>query len=104
MNKLVNFSLFTITLIVSLILAELGLRFYLKFKSIYGLEMHKYAKELKEPSKIEGLTHQHKPNSEAMLMGVNVKINDFTPLFPFSNVDTIYLLKRPLYTDIFSEK
>ena len=39
--------------------------------------MHKYAKELKEPSKIDGLTHQHKPNSEATLMGVNVKINDF---------------------------
>ena len=77
MNKLVNFSLFTITLMVSLILAEFGLRFYLKFTSIYGLEMHKYAKELKEPSKIEGLTHQHKPNSEATLMGVNVKINDF---------------------------
>ena len=30
----------------------------------------------------------------------NVKINDFTPLFLFSNVDTIYLLKRQLYTDI----
>ncbi len=77
MNKLITLFLFTITFVFSLIIAELGLRFYLKFTTIYGLEMHQYAKKLKEPSDIEGLTHQHRPSSEAELMGVNIKINKF---------------------------
>ena len=98
MNKLINFFLFTITLIFSLIIAELGLRFYLKFATIYGLEMHKYAKELKESSNIDGLTHQHRPSSEAVLMGVNIKINkfgirdDFTPRPKNSNEYRILVL------------
>ena len=39
------------------------------------MEMHKYAKKLKQESATPGLTHEHKPNSEAKLMRVNVAIN-----------------------------
>jgi lysophospholipase L1-like esterase len=47
--------------------------------------MHKYAKQLKQQSMTPGLTHEHKPNSEAKLMRVNVAFNglgfrdDFIP-------------------------
>ena len=37
--------------------------------------MTKYAKQLKRKSTIVGLRYEHVPNSEADLMGVNVKIN-----------------------------
>ena len=41
----------------------------------YDIEMTKYAKQLKRKSTIVGLRYEHVPNSEADLMGVNVKIN-----------------------------
>ena len=41
------------------------------------MEMHKYAKKLKRPSSIIGLSHEHLPSSKAKLMGVDVAINGF---------------------------
>tara|TARA_B110001452_G_scaffold208356_1_gene178606 strand:+ start:2961 stop:3842 length:882 start_codon:yes stop_codon:yes gene_type:complete len=39
------------------------------------MEMLKYAKKLKITSKNSNLSHEHIPNSEAKLMGVNIKLN-----------------------------
>ena len=62
--------------IVILFLLEIGFRIYSNFTLIYDVEMHKYATKLKMRSNIDGLTHEHIPNSEADLMGVNIKTNN----------------------------
>src|SRR5438552_3128600 len=41
----------------------------------YDLEMWKYARDLKQIAKNPLIGHEHRPNSEARLMGVDVKIN-----------------------------
>jgi hypothetical protein len=41
----------------------------------FGLEMWKYAKQLKIRAENKQMSHRHRPNSEAFLMGVDVKIN-----------------------------
>ncbi len=80
-----NFSLFICTISFCFIFLEIVFRFYINFVSLYDMEMHKYAKQLKQKSVTPGLTHEHKPNSEAKLMRVNVAINgsgfrdDFIP-------------------------
>ena len=55
--------------------AEFGLRTISYFVNIYDMEMLKYAKKLKKTSKNSNLSHEHIPNVEAKLMGVNVKLN-----------------------------
>ena len=55
--------------------AEFGLRAISYFVNIYDMEMLKYAKKLKITSKNSNLSHEHIPNSEAKLMGVNIKLN-----------------------------
>ena len=71
-----NSFLFIFSIIICLIIFELGFRFYINHAIIYDMEMHKYAKQLKQQSMTPGLTHEHKPNSEAKLMRVNVAFND----------------------------
>jgi lysophospholipase L1-like esterase len=39
----------------------------------YGIEMWKYAKEIKQRSPIAAMSHEHAPNREATLMGVRVR-------------------------------
>ena len=70
-----NIITFTVTLMISFLLAEFGFRVYSDYVSIYDLEMHKYAKKIKRASSKNGLTHEHIPDSEAKLMGVNININ-----------------------------
>jgi len=41
----------------------------------FGLEMWKYAKDLKMPVSDPGMAFYHRPNSEAFLMGADMKIN-----------------------------
>lgn len=41
----------------------------------YGLEMWKYARQIKRPSANALMSHEHTPGSEAVLMGVKVTIN-----------------------------
>ena len=41
----------------------------------FGLEMWKYAKQLKIRAENKEMSHRHRPNSEAFLMGVDVKID-----------------------------
>tara|TARA_B100000767_G_scaffold177075_1_gene165444 strand:- start:744 stop:1679 length:936 start_codon:yes stop_codon:yes gene_type:complete len=57
------------------LVAEFGLRTISYFVNIYDMEMLKYAKKLKITSKNSNLSHEHIPNTEAKLMGANIKLN-----------------------------
>lgn len=72
---LINSSLFIVSFIFVFVIAEIGFRYYTDKKMFYDIEMHKYAKKLKMRSTVPGLSHEHIPNAEAKLMGVDVKIN-----------------------------
>ncbi len=65
-----------IVLAVSFGLGEGLLRLYFSKVIIYDMEMHKYALELKRPSSIKGISHEHIPHAKAKLMGVDVSINN----------------------------
>jgi lysophospholipase L1-like esterase len=54
---------------------ELGVRAFIDNGMQYDLEMWKYARDLKQIAKNPLIGHEHRPNSEARLMGVDVKIN-----------------------------
>jgi hypothetical protein len=65
----------TITFFVLFCISEITLRLYTRRVIIYDIEMSRYATEIKEDSPNPRIGHVHKPNSEAKLMGVWVKIN-----------------------------
>lgn len=64
-----------ISLGVSLLVAEAAVRLYLTRHTIYDIEMTKYANVLKVDSPNPKIGHVHRPNSEARLMNVDVRIN-----------------------------
>lgn len=41
----------------------------------YALEMWKYARQVKQPSRVAAMGHEHAPNRRAVLMGVEVETN-----------------------------
>jgi len=57
------------------IVFELFIRAIAFFHPIYDVEMMKYAKALKVFSPVPTLIRQHRPNSKAHLMGVDVSLN-----------------------------
>ena len=59
-----------------LFVAELITRAVTSSRLIYDVEMHRYAKTLKERSETPGLSHQHIPNTSSRLMGVDIAINN----------------------------
>jgi len=63
----------------ALLAIVLGLEFYVRSSIDHGmhfdLEMWKYANQLKQVSSNPKLGHEHRPNSSAFLMGVDVHIN-----------------------------
>ena len=63
-------------LFLTLVVVEICFRLYSSVSIIYDVEMHKYAKKLKQKSSIGGLSHEHIPNKEALLMGVKINLND----------------------------
>lgn len=67
--------LFLGSIFIAFVGIELFFRFYFSFlKQDYDIEMWRYATKLKQS--VEDLrSHQHKPNTEAMIMGELVKIN-----------------------------
>jgi hypothetical protein len=74
-NLLLKLALtFFCVLIVALIL-EGALRIYFYHSKDFSMEMWKYAVQLKQPVSNPQLSFAHKPNSDAFLMGVDVKIN-----------------------------
>ena len=65
---------------LSLLLCAVGLEIFARItygrpSTHFGLEMWKYAKLLKMRAPDPEMSHQHRPNSGAFLMGVDVKIN-----------------------------
>lgn len=60
---------------LTLVLGELAIRLVASYKLIYNLEMVKYAKELKMPDPEGVVSHVHRPNRSARLMGVDVTLN-----------------------------
>jgi lysophospholipase L1-like esterase len=54
---------------------ELSVRAVLDDGMQYDLEMWKYARDLKQPARNPLIGHEHRPNSRARLMGVDVEIN-----------------------------
>jgi hypothetical protein len=54
---------------------EIVIRVMASFIPIYDVEMMHYSKELKTRSLLPGVSHQHKPNASARLMGVDVVLN-----------------------------
>jgi len=54
---------------------EISIRLLSTFFMIYTVEMLDYAKKLKIKSDIPGISHQHRANASAKLMGVEVKLN-----------------------------
>ena len=68
--------LFVLLLCYIVIIGEILIRIHTHFFDIYEVEMHKYARRLKRESNVTGLTHEHVPNTEAVLMNVKVKINN----------------------------
>lgn len=65
----------TITILLSAIIFEIFARVFIDDGMHFDLEMWKYAKEIKRESSISGLGHEHRENSSAKLMGVDVAIN-----------------------------
>ena len=67
--------LLIVSLFILVIILEIGLRISYPIYSNYNTEMWRYATESKQMSEFPGLGHEHIPNSDNMLYGVNVKIN-----------------------------
>ena len=64
-----------ITLTFFFIFGEVGTRIYLRHKTIYDIEMTKYAMDVKTDSNNPLIGHVHKPGVTAFLMNSNVSIN-----------------------------
>lgn len=61
--------------LIFFVIGELAIRIYTRFNIIYDIEMSKYARTLKIASSNPRISHIHKPNKSAFLMGVNITIN-----------------------------
>jgi len=78
MKTLLKIGIPVFSLVIGLLLVELLTRIIFDHNGMnYGIEMWKYAKLLKQKSQIPQLSHEHKPGTEAKLMGVQVKINSY---------------------------
>ncbi len=64
-----------LSVVISLVLIELALRVYTHVALIYDVEMTRYATDIKQASPNPLIGHVNRPNSEARLMGVDVRIN-----------------------------
>jgi lysophospholipase L1-like esterase len=88
-NIIGSSALFLIALAVALLASELILRLQNSSMRNYNIEMWRYAKELKTPSAVPELGHEHLRNASAVLQSVEIRLNEFglrggpvTPLPP----------------------
>lgn len=65
-----------VAIAVSLLIAEGALRFKNSSGRNYDIEMWRYARELKAPSDIAVLGHEHIPGRRALLQNVDIRINN----------------------------
>ena len=70
-----NFFKFLFLSLYIVFIGEIGIRTISHFTNIYEIEMLKYAKKLKRSSENPNLSHEHIPNSQSQLMGVNIVLN-----------------------------
>lgn len=70
-----NASITLATLVAVFVICEALLRALASVTTIYDIEMMHYARELKQKSSLDGVFHEHRPNSSAALMGVEVSLN-----------------------------
>ncbi|MGI9290078.1 MAG: SGNH/GDSL hydrolase family protein, partial [Gammaproteobacteria bacterium] len=64
-----------ISLLIFFVMLEVSLQIYTRLFIYYDVEMSRYAVEVKEKADNPAIGHVHRPNAEAHLMGVDVKIN-----------------------------
>jgi lysophospholipase L1-like esterase len=72
---LAKLALLAFALLLTVLLLEVGLRIAFYHSKDFSMEMWKYAVRLKRTVPNPNLSFAHAPNSEAFLMGVDVKIN-----------------------------
>lgn len=60
---------------LALLMGEVAVRIMAAETLIYNIEMVKYAKELKMPDPRGEVSHVHRPNASAHLMGVDISLN-----------------------------
>ena len=65
----------TLILLYTVLCGEVSIRVISSFVLMYNIEMLNYAKQLKEKSPLPGISHQHRPNTRATLIGVDVSLN-----------------------------
>jgi lysophospholipase L1-like esterase len=75
MKSLKNILLGMGLILWTLVCFEVGIRVISNFTPNYVVEMLKYTSKLMIHSTIPHVTHEHKPNSSAHLMGVDIKLN-----------------------------
>jgi len=71
-----NFIIGLVSVFLSLLLLEGGLRLLTRFRPIYDLEMTRYALELKILAPNPEIGFTHRPNAEGHFMGVQLKTNN----------------------------
>lgn len=64
-----------ISLVLFLLMVEVGVRLYTRYAIVYDVEMVRYANEVKIQSGNPRIGHVHRPGASAVLMGVPVEIN-----------------------------
>jgi len=75
MNSAKNIFLGIGLILWTLVCFEIGIRVISNFVPSYVVEMLKYTSRLMIQSTIPHVTHEHKPNSHAHLMGVDITLN-----------------------------
>ena len=71
----INLALMMAAILVLFLVGEMFVRVFYDDISDYNTEMWRYASELKMKSNNQLISHIHRPNKEAELYGVDVKIN-----------------------------
>lgn len=74
-ERLFSVAAILVSLLVSLAAMEIVTRTVIDDGMNFDLEMWKYAREIKRVSPIEGVGHDHTPDTESFLMGADVEIN-----------------------------
>ena len=97
-NFLKSSALLIVSIALSFLTIELYVRTFVDDGLNYELEMWKYAKLMKQVSDDPNIGHEHRPNTDAHLMGVDVATNsaklrdrEFTQHKPASSIRILML-------------
>ena len=97
-NFLKSSALLIVSIALSFLTIELYVRTFVDDGLNYELEMWKYAKLMKQVSDDPNIGHEHRPNTDAHLMGIDVATNsaklrdrEFTQHKPASSIHILML-------------